>query len=166
MIDAAALLWRLELRGVDVGDRWFALADDWEPHADSGNYAFNDAHAALAFLRAGRSGAFGVMLEAQSAAMLRDDDNARFTREVGRPVTIALRAFDQGLWAEAADMLRRVRNSAAVFGGSHAQRDLLDLTLLAAARRGGDARLLAALEAERLAARPGSPWALRVATAA
>ncbi len=161
MIDAAALLWRLELRGVDVGDRWNTLADDWEPHAGSGNYVFNDAHAALAFLRAGRTGPFEAMLETQSAVMISDGDNARFTREVGRPVTLALRAFEQGRWAEAADTLRRVRNNAAVFGGSHAQRDLLDLTLLAAARHSGDARLLNALEAERLAARPGSPWTLR-----
>lgn len=166
MIDAAALLWRLELRGVAVGDRWQPLADDWEPHAASGNYAFNDAHAALAFLRAGRTDAFQTMLHAQAVAMTRDDDNARFTREVGRPVTLALRAFHHEQWSEAAERLRRVRNGAAVFGGSHAQRDLLDLTLLAAARRGGDARLVAALEAERLAARPGSPWTLRMATAA
>lgn len=166
MVDAAAMLWRLELRGVDVGDRWQALADDWEPHAVSGNYAFNDAHAALALLRAGRGASLQAMLDTQTAAMARDDDNARFTREVGRPVTLALRAFDQGQWSEAAERLRRVRNDAALFGGSHAQRDLLDLTLLAAARRSGDARLAAALEAERLAARPGSPWTLPVAVAA
>jgi len=166
MIDAAALLWRLELRGLDAGDRWQALADDWEPHARSGNYAFNDVHAALAFLRAGRSASFKAILDAQTEAMARNDDNARFTREVGRPVTLALHAFDRGQWAEATEGLRRVRNGAAIFGGSHAQRDLLDLTLLAAARRGGDARLATALEAERLAARPGSPWTLRVAAAA
>jgi tetratricopeptide (TPR) repeat protein len=166
MIDAAALLWRLELRGIDVGDRWNALADDWEPHALSGNYAFNDVHAALAFLRADSTASLQAILEAQTNAMTRDDDNARFTREVGRPVTLALRAFHQGAWSEAADRLRGVRNRADIFGGSHAQRDLLDLTLLAAAQRSGNSGLATALEAERLAARPGSPWRLPVPAAA
>lgn len=63
-------------------------------------------------------------------------------------------------------VLRLTRDSAALFGGSHAQRDLLDLTLIEAARRLGDTQLCAALCAERLAARPGSPWTLPVAVAA
>jgi hypothetical protein len=48
-----------------------------------------------------------------------------------------------------------VRNSAARFGGSHAQRDVLDLTLIAAARAAGEGSLERALLAEREAARPG-----------
>ena len=31
MIDAAALLWRLHLRGVDVGERWQTVADGFAP---------------------------------------------------------------------------------------------------------------------------------------
>jgi hypothetical protein len=166
MIDAAALLWRLELRGIDVGDRWVALADGWEPHAGAGNYTFNDVHAALAFLRADRRPALASLLDAQEVAMARADDNAEFTRQVGSPVTRALIDFQQGNYIQAAQRLRLVRNGAALFGGSHAQRDLLDLTLLEAARRGGDDRLCAALAAERLAARPSSPWTLRMAAAA
>jgi hypothetical protein len=166
MIDAAALLWRLELRGIDVGDRWIALADGWEPHAASANYTFNDVHAAMAFLRADRSAALASLLDAQVAAMARLDDNAAFTRHVGRPVTQALIDFQQGNYPAAAQILRQVRNAAALFGGSHAQRDLLDLTLLEAARRGGNTQLCAALSAERIAARPGSPWTLRLAAAA
>jgi hypothetical protein len=33
MVDASALLWRLQLRGVDVGDRWQRVADNWAPVA-------------------------------------------------------------------------------------------------------------------------------------
>ena len=36
MVDQSALLWRLALRGVDVGDRWSALAERWAPHAGGG----------------------------------------------------------------------------------------------------------------------------------
>ena len=39
--DAAALLWRLELAGVDVGDRWGPVARAWRAHADDHVLAFN-----------------------------------------------------------------------------------------------------------------------------
>ena len=54
MIDATALLWRLELRAANVGDRWQKLAACWEPLAEHAYYAFNDAHAVMAFAGAGR----------------------------------------------------------------------------------------------------------------
>ena len=54
MVDASALLWRLYLRGIDVSERWQPLADDWAPFAEDGFYPFNDVHAAMAFVGAGR----------------------------------------------------------------------------------------------------------------
>ena len=53
MVDASALLWRLRLRNVDVGDRWTELARSWEQLGDDGYYAFNDVHALMAFLATG-----------------------------------------------------------------------------------------------------------------
>jgi hypothetical protein len=157
MIDASALLWRLHLRGVDVGHRWNAVADNWEPLADAGNYAFNDAHAAMAFVGAGRGSAVDRILEAQSAAMKGSGDNVIFTGEVGAPVTLAIRAFADEDYDEVVRLLRPVRNIAQRFGGSHAQRDLLDLTLIEAAFRSGQSALAKALAAERMAMKPTSP---------
>ena len=54
MVDASAMLWRLRLRDIDAGDRWKGLADTWMPAADA-YYAFNDAHAMMAFVGNGRS---------------------------------------------------------------------------------------------------------------
>jgi len=54
MIDATALLWRLYLRGADVGNRWHELAAAWEPLAEDAHYAFNDVHAMMAFVADGR----------------------------------------------------------------------------------------------------------------
>ena len=88
MIDASAMLWRLHLRGIPVGDRWKALADNWAPLASAGNYAFNDAHAAMAFVGAGRPAMTETILDAQDRAMAGTGDNARFTREIGRPVVL------------------------------------------------------------------------------
>ena len=149
MIDASALLWRLHLKGVNVGNRWQAVADNWEPIAAAGNYAFNDMHAMMAFVGAGRDKAAAAVLEAQRAAMDGAGDNASFTREVGHPATQAIKAFGDGNYAETVRLLRPVRSYAHRFGGSHAQRDVLDLTLIEAARRGGQENLAAALVAER-----------------
>ena len=64
MVDASALLWRLMLRGIDVGDRWNAVAANWAPVAAAGNYAFNDAHAVMAFVGAGRLAEAEAVVEA------------------------------------------------------------------------------------------------------
>jgi len=157
MIDASAMLWRLQMRGVDVGERWNAVADNWAPIASAGNYAFNDLHAMMAFVGSGRVVAQQRVLDAQQAAMAGDADNAAFVREVGQPAALAVRAFGRGDYAEAIRLLRPIRSIAHRLGGSHAQRDVLDLTLIEAALRSGDRPLSMALANERLANRPESP---------
>ncbi len=159
LVDAAALLWRLHLRGAPLGARWAAVADGWAPLARAGNYAFNDAHAVMAFVGAGRRADAAAVLAAQQEAMLRDDDNAAFVREVGHPLCRALVAFGDGDYGAVVALLRPIRSIAHRFGGSHAQRDLIDLTLLEAALRGGESALAAALAAERIDLRPASPLA-------
>jgi hypothetical protein len=166
MIDASAMLWRLRLRGVDVGNRWEAVADQWTPVATAGNYAFNDVHAMMAFVGAGRSQSAGSVLEAQRAAMGGTGDNVDFTREVGYPVARAIKAFGDGNYGETVALLRPIRSYSHRYGGSHAQRDLIDLTLIEAAARAGQEKLAAALRAERAARRHGFPaLQLRSATA-
>jgi len=166
MIDASSMLWRLHLQGVDVGNRWDAIARNWEPVASAGNYAFNDMHAMMAFVGAGQVKAADAVLEAQRAAMDAAGDNAQFTREVGHAATQAIRAFGDADYSETVRLLRPIRNYAHRFGGSHAQRDLLDLTLIEAASRAGQDRLAAALRAERANARPeASPSAVKSARA-
>lgn len=162
MIDASALLWRLHLRGVDVGRRWQRLAEDWEPVAASGLHAFNDVHAMMAFVGAGRSDAAAAVLAAQERAMAGPGDNALFTREVGAPVARAMQAFGAGEYGQTVELLRAVRNIAHRFGGSHAQRDVLDLTLIEAALRDGQSALACALASERLGVKPSglSGWKL------
>ncbi len=161
MIDASAMLWRLMLRGVDVGGRWQTLAERWAPLADAGWYAFNDLHAMLAFVGAGRQADQRRLLEAQRQVVSEGGDNAMFTREVGHPAALAVAAFGDGDHRQAATLLRSIRDHAHRFGGSHAQRDLIDLTLLEAALRIGQPGLALGLAAERQAQRPHSALAQR-----
>ncbi len=160
MLDQSALLWRLQLRGAAVGAaRWEALADRWTPFVTAGNYAFNDLHAMMAFVGAGREREQRALLDTQREVLRTGEDggdNAAFMREVGHAATLAVQAFSLGDYAEAASRLRPIRSVAHRFGGSHAQRDVLDLTLIEAAIRGGDRALASALAAERRAMRPAS----------
>jgi tetratricopeptide (TPR) repeat protein len=170
MIDASALLWRLILRGVDVGSRFAAVADNWAPIAAAGNYAFNDMHAMMSFVGAGRAQEQQAVLQAQRAVLDGEltvaVDNLEFTREVGHAATRAIRAFGQGRYAECVELLRPIRHVAHRFGGSHAQRDLLDQTLIEASRRAGFDALTTALLNERIALRPRGPLARLFATRA
>lgn len=149
LVDGSALLWRLQLRGVDVRQRWQGLAERWAALADEGHYAFNDLHACMAFAGAGRDDLLDRVRQAQARALQRDDDNAWMTRTIGAPAIDALLAFTAGRYDRCVELLRTIRNRAHGFGGSHAQRDLLDQTLLVAARRGSQASLATALERER-----------------
>ena len=151
MADAAALLWRLHLQDVDVGARWATLADVYaaEPRGQS---AFDDVHAMMAYVGAGRDAEATATLMAMTAAIDGPGDNARVTRDVGLPIGQAIQAFGARDFGRAADLLRNVRNHAARVGGSHAQRDVIDLTLIAAAERSGEASLARALRAERTVA--------------
>jgi hypothetical protein len=111
----------------------------------------------MAFVGAGHAERASALLEAQERALRGSDDNAAFTREVGSPVARAIHAFGAGAYSETVRLLRPVREIASRFGGSHAQRDVLDRTLLEAARRSGQHALARALEAERSALRAFAP---------
>lgn len=154
LLDAAALLWRLKLEGAATEDRFVKLADAYELKGGLGLSAFDDAHAMMAFVGAGREAAARDLIASLEAATAGSGDNAMMTRDVGLPVARALVAFGQNRFADAADDLRTVRSRAHRFGGSHAQRDVIDLTLIAAARASGETSLERALIAERVAARP------------
>jgi len=162
-IDASALLWRLHLEGVDVGDRFEKLAACWQRAGEDAFYAFNDLHAIMAFLGAGRATDAERTLKAMRAAAADTGDNAYMTRKIGLPLAEAFIAFEAGRYDEAVEKIAATRGIAQRFGGSHAQRDVLTLTALHAAIRGGMASTAEAFAAERLAHKPQSPWAGRLA---
>lgn len=172
-LDGAALLWRLKLLGADVGARWNDLAQGWDlTPRDAGHSAFNDAHALMTLIGTGDAGATQALLGAvQRRAERGSDANAAMAREVGLPLMRGLLAFDAGDAAGSIALLVPLRETAHRFGGSHAQRDLIELTLLAAcALPGGSRSLGRALLNERLLARGHTPqlayWRERLGLAA
>ncbi|MBZ0233710.1 MAG: tetratricopeptide repeat protein, partial [Deltaproteobacteria bacterium] len=71
-------------------------------------------------------------------------------------------AFADGRHAQALALLEDVRDRAHRFGGSHAQRDLLTLTLIEAALRAGRTTVARHYLAERLVQRPASGLGARL----
>jgi tetratricopeptide (TPR) repeat protein len=160
-IDAASLLWRLELEGVDVGARWAPVRKHWAAHVHDHALAFNDLHLALALAGEPKLAAMlGDSLDAY--AREGEGDNALVMRQVGRPLIDAMLNFAKGDYAEAVEGILPLRYEVWRIGGSHAQREIVDLTLLAAAERAGETRLARALVAERAALRPTARWKARL----
>ena len=163
MVDGAAMLWRLHLRGVDVGGRWAELADLYEKQAEDAYYPFNDAHAMMAFVATGQDDASRRTIAALEAAAGDGSSSARMIRDIGLPVARAFRAFGDEDYGTCFDILLDVRKRASGFGGSNAQRDVLNLTLLEAAIRAGNVTAAAALTNERKAAKQESPFVTSLA---
>jgi tetratricopeptide (TPR) repeat protein len=167
LLDASAMLWRLHLQGVDVGDRWDRLASLWAAKATSENgyYAFNDFHAVISFVGAGRiEEANDVLAAVESAGRENIGVNAMMCNDVGIATCSAMIAFGQQRYDEVAEKLLPVRTIAHRFGGSHAQRDILTQTLIESAIRGGNSGLANRLIGERMVHKPLTPLSQRFAS--
>lgn len=156
LTNAAALLWRLDALGVEVGERWHEQAELWQGHADGKCLVFADIHAAMAELRSGREALAERRLAAMRETAAGGLEAAGLYRTVGVPVVEGFAAFHRGAWERAVELLLPVRFDLWQIGGSHAQRDVVNWTLAEAALRAGRRDIALALAHERLDARPRS----------
>jgi tetratricopeptide (TPR) repeat protein len=162
LVDAAALLWRVQLVGIDVSQRWLEVAQALAPHADGRSYPFNDWHAIMACLGAGRDAEVQRIEQAMVQGASEATPLAGWIRGTGLPLVRGFVAFWRGDYRSAAEHLYPSRFIANRFGGSHAQRDVIDWTLTEAALRGGLKDLASALSHERMALKPHSPLSRRL----
>jgi tetratricopeptide (TPR) repeat protein len=173
-VDGTAILWRLKLLGVDVAGRFDRLRAFWHDRGPSaGFYAFNDVHSLLAHIGAGAGDEPARARESLLACMAMPEScgssNRRMASEIGLPLARALTAYAQEDYATAAEGLLQVRDRAHGFGGSHAQRDILTLTLLDAAVRSRQPALARHILQERRSAKAGTAltahWQERISAA-
>ncbi|HXV41146.1 MAG TPA: tetratricopeptide repeat protein, partial [Steroidobacteraceae bacterium] len=141
LIDASQFLWRATLRGIDTGGRWAELADCWAGPAEGGFYVFNDVHALMAYASAGRKDQVQRVLATLEQRAGDADLNGRLTRDIGLPLAQAIVAMVEHKAARAAALLLPIRSRTHVIGGSHAQRDIFQLTCIEAALRAGQGKL-------------------------
>ena len=157
LVDASALLWRLSLADQNVGDRWSELAETWDAHADGRSYPFNDWHAVMAYLGSGREKEIERIIAALHQPQFKTGEVSAWRRQIGLPLIDGFAAFWHGDYKTTVERLLGARFIANAFGGSHAQRDIIDLTLTEAALRGGLHDVASALASERIRLKPHSP---------
>ncbi len=133
-----AILQRLELRGVDVGERWQPVADLAAERIGNHASPFTSAHCALALAAAGREDDARELIR-QAREFVASGDaalGARYAIAV-IPAGEAAIAFRRGEFARAVELLLPARRNLWQMGGSHAQRDLFFQLLMDAAVREG-----------------------------
>ncbi|MCX7289196.1 MAG: tetratricopeptide repeat protein [Rhodobacterales bacterium] len=154
--NAASLLSRLELDGVDVGARWEELADLSENRAADGCLAFADLHYMLALCGGERDKAAADLIARMQSARPAGNEAHRIIAHPGLHIAQGLQAFASGEYSSAWMHLRAGRNDLQQIGGSHAQRDIFDRITIEAALRGGYIDAAGALLQDRMARRAGT----------
>lgn len=155
-VNAISLLWRLELHGAAVGDRWQDVADHVAGRTREHVLPFLDLHYIYALARAGREAKAKDMSASIAAHAAISPD--RSWREVALSAFRGVLAHARGRFAEASAKLAPVQPFLQYLGGSHAQRDLFVETWVDATIRAGSGKAIRPLLEERCAARPGVAW--------
>jgi hypothetical protein len=143
--NAASMLFRLGLHGVDVGNRWGELADKAEARIGDTLSTFTLPHWMMALAATGRTEAAGRMLAGLRDAAQADTSHAALVGTIALPLCEAVLAYGQGQPARTVALMRPVLGEMSRLGGSHAQQDVLEQLYLHAAMQAGlddDARLL------------------------
>ncbi|MSP67773.1 MAG: hypothetical protein EXQ96_06690 [Alphaproteobacteria bacterium] len=134
--------------------------------ADAGR-PFNDAHFLMALLAADRAAeAKDLIANVRKVAATPGAVSQRLNQEVGVPLLEGVQAWMLGEFASAVARLMPIRYQIHRVGGSHAQRDLFQLTLIDAALKSSQFGLARALLGERTALKPGSAWTWSLAAQA
>ncbi|XP_051818809.1 tetratricopeptide repeat protein 38 isoform X2 [Antechinus flavipes] len=137
MVDSCSMLYRLQLEGVHVGDRWQAVLPVTKPHSRDHILLFNDAHFLMSFLGAKDHGTVQELLSTLQELGQSPGENHQhwLSREVGLPLCQALVEVENGNHDRAVDLLLPIRYRIVELGGSNAQRDVFNQLLVHAAVR-------------------------------
>uniref|UniRef100_A0A7N8WL46 Tetratricopeptide repeat protein 38 n=1 Tax=Mastacembelus armatus TaxID=205130 RepID=A0A7N8WL46_9TELE len=160
-VDACSMLYRLEMEGVCVKDRWRELLQVTQPHTDDHVTLFNDIHFLMVALGAKESATSQHLLEGLQELAKEPGDNQQhqLAGTVGVPMCQAMIQYDQGNYGETVELLHPLRYRIVDIGGSDAQRDLFNQLLIHAALKSENKRhqkLGRCLLVERDAVRPNS----------
>ncbi|MEO3428061.1 tetratricopeptide repeat protein [Pelagibius sp. CAU 1746] len=164
--NAVALLWRLQQRGIEVGDRWDELADKAAVLGRDHMLIFADAHYVMALAAKQRGGEAKALLDSLARFAGGDGTEAEVARDIGLPLGEAILAHAAGRYGEAVETLLPHRRALKRLGGSHAQRDLFEQLLIDAAVKAGRAAVARALLSERAETRRANAWNREMTAAA
>lgn len=126
-INAVSLLWRLELAGVNVGDRWTDLSQCISRRTFMNDQPFLDMQYAFALAKGGEKDALEQLFEGMERNA---QEGPQLTRNTWRNVAVsaakAFVSFAEGDYKSTLSLLAPARDQMQNVGGSHAQRDLFE----------------------------------------
>lgn len=154
--NASSLLMRLEIDGVNVGDRWTELADLAEKRSDDGCLTFADMHYMLALVGETRPDAALRLSATVAKGSKIEDDTGRVMMTPGLSTSEGLLAFGGGDYKTAFAHLKSAQPDFQAMGGSHAQRDIFERLTIEAGLRAGRLSETSTLLNERTKMRDGN----------
>lgn len=160
--NAVSMLLRLELHGIDVGDRWDAIAQVCSGKIGDHVLPFTDTHVMIALARRGYDMDIARLTTSLFEFAATEGNNAATTiRDLTLPLCQAIAAYFKGDYRRCTEAMLPIRLDYARIGASHAQRDIFAQILIDAAMKGGELKLAKGLLSERLALRPrnNDSWA-------
>ncbi|MEZ4570662.1 MAG: hypothetical protein R2849_10120 [Thermomicrobiales bacterium] len=126
--DATSLLWRFRLYGYPVSaDEWDEVATFSRDSVNAGSYAWQDMHAALALAATGDTTTLDAMTE---RLRRRAERGNTMDAEVTLPLVRGIEAFARGAYDETVKLIEPIAPEMVRLGGSHAQRQVFEGTLL------------------------------------
>ncbi|XP_054998088.1 tetratricopeptide repeat protein 38 isoform X2 [Sorex araneus] len=167
VVDSCSMLYRLQMEGVSVGERWQDVLPVTQKHTRDHVLLFNDAHFLMASLGAGDAGTTQELLATLREASKSPGENCqlRLARDVGLPLCQALVEAHSGHPDRVLELLLPIRYRIVEIGGSNAQRDVFNQLLIHAAlncREGAHRNVARSLLLERDALKPNSPLTERL----
>jgi hypothetical protein len=153
-IGAVSLLARLELDGVDVGERWHDLGEHIAGRGADTTLPFLTVQYLYGLARARRPETADLMATIRERARTAPDYAGRAWREAALPLAEGLLAHAHGDYEAAETILTPILAQLIAIGGSHAQRDLFEQVRLDAVVRNGDWSLAQQLLEQRRAHDP------------
>jgi tetratricopeptide (TPR) repeat protein len=159
--DSISLLWRLELAGRPVGERWAPFTAIARERVTRMGLLFHVAHIAMALAAGGDWETARTHLEAVRGRAPKDKTG--LMGDVLVPLVEGIHAFARGEYRETIARIEPLRPRIVELGGSRAQRDVFHDTLFEACFRAGDAERAGRYLAARLARRRDHFWLNRAA---
>ena len=130
LADSASLMWRLQLYGGTPPPKpWEEVRDQAAPAAGNPGPPFRDGHAALAFAAAGDKEALEETINSMQSEA---GQGNVLVSEMTLPMVRGIAAFADGDYGETVRQMERPISELARIGGSHAQREVFEDTLLEA----------------------------------
>ncbi|XP_039396518.1 tetratricopeptide repeat protein 38-like isoform X1 [Mauremys reevesii] len=135
VLDNCSMLYRLQLEGVKVGDRWNKVIPLAKKHTKDHVWLFNDVHILMSLLGVKDHKTTNELLTTlqELAKAPGEDHELGLAPKLGLPLCQALVEFDNGNYDKTVELLYPIRYELLQIGGSNAQRDVFSQLLIHAA---------------------------------